>query len=633
MPAETDDTATRLERARVTAERSAELFELAPLGICISTATGEIVACNPAFARLFGFPSVEAASAVNMGSLYADAAARERFLAELRRHRRLGHYRETLRRVDGGLVYVIFSAVGHFDPDGALTEIRGYLLDDTPNVEAEQSAREREHLFRAVFFDTSDAILLVDDRRAIVDANPAASSIFERETDGLIGETLDQLMPEPADTWSGLWRELLGLGEAKREHPVKKAGGTCVVECLYQARVRPGCHLCVARDITDRRLLDDRLAQVARIESVGRLAGGIAHDFNNLLTAVLGFTELLLSTHPPGDPERADLEEIQKAGRRASLLTQQLLAFGRRQMLEPQELDLNLTIGGSHALLRHMLREDIDLVIGVADVPAVVMVDPGQMEQAVVNLVLNSRDALTSGGTITIQVSLATLSCGELPYEQRAAPGRYVLLRVTDDGAGISAEARAHLFEPFFTTKGRGKGAGLGLAFVHGLVRQSGGFVDVESPAGGGTVVTLHFPAVGVAGAHVDQRELPGRETILLVDDEDPVRAVIGAVLRRNGYTVLEASTAQGAYEVFLLHAGEIGLLLLTDVATTAAGTGSALALRCVAEKSALRVLFISDGSPSASPELAGPNIRFLEKPFPAPALTTAVRTLLDRAP
>jgi len=626
MPAETDDTAERLQRDGV----AAELFEHAPLGICIATPTGEIVGCNPAFARLFGFASVAEAAAVNMASLHADAAGRDRFLAELRRRGRLEHYRDTLRRPDGLLLHVIVSAVARFDQDGALVEIRSYLLDDTANVEAERAMREREHLFRAVFFDTSDAILLVDDRRAIIDANPAASSLFGRAAERLRTETLDQLIVEPFDTWSGLWRELLALGEAKREHPVTKADGSRVVECLYRARVQPGWHLCVARDITDRRLLDERLAQVARIESVGRLAGGIAHDFNNLLTAVLGFTELLLANHPPGDPERDDLEEIQKAGKRASLLTQQLLAFGRRQLLEPQELDLNLTIGGIHALLRRVLRADIALTIEVARVPAVVMIDPSQIEQAVVHLVMNSRDAIPSSGSITIQLSVATLSSGELPSEHRTAPGPYVRLRVTDDGIGIPPEARAHLFEPFFTTKPQGKGTGLGLPFVYGLVRQSGGFVVVDNPPHGGTVVTLHFPAIGLVGPHVDYPDVLGRETILLVEYEDPVRAVIGALLRRNGYTVLEASTPQGALEIFQLHVAEIALLL-TDV-NMPTMSGRALAERCVVEKPTLRVLFVSTRTGDASPEFTGPLVAFLEKPFPAALLTTTVRTLLDRA-
>ena len=489
-----------------------------------------------------------------------------------------------------------------------------------------EALREREQLFRAVFFDSSDAILLVDDRRTIIDANPAASSLFGLDRSPVGRGQLDQLVVEPVDTWIGLWRELLALGEARREHPVSRPQGSRVVECLYRARVRPGCHLCVARDITDRRLLDERLAQVARIESVGRLAGGIAHDFNNLLTAVLGFTELLLANHPPGDPERDDLEEIQKAGKRASLLTQQLLAFGRRQMLEPQEVDLNLTIGGIHALLRRVLRGDIGLTIEVARAPAVVMiVRPGR-----------GRRWSTSSSIPATRCRLADPSrfnCRWRPCRwarcRRAPRGARPCGSASPTTAWSSPEARAHLFEPFFTTKQQGKAQDLASRSSRSR-SAGGGFILVDNPSRGGTVVTLYFPALGVVRPHVDHQRVPGRETILLVEDEDPVRAVIGALLRRNGYTVLEAATPQGAHEIFQLHAGEIALLL--TAAVTPARSRPELAERCVAEKPTLRVLFISNSGGVASLEVTGPRIAFLEKPFAAPALAAAVRALLDQA-
>jgi PAS domain S-box-containing protein len=629
-PAESDVPATETERVRAATERLTELFEHAPIGICILTAGGDVVACNPAFARLFGFASIAEAAAVNTASLWVDAGGREQFLAELRRSRRLEPYRTTLRAVDGRLVHVLLSAVGHFESDGTLAEIRAYLSDDTANVEADRAMHEREQLFRAVFFDASDAILLIDDRRAITDANPAAASLFGRDAERLVGVTLDHLMAEPVDTWRAVWRELIGLGEAKREHQVSRPDGSRIVECIYRARIRAGRHLCIARDITDRRLLDERLAQAARIESVGRLAGGIAHDFNNLLTSVLGFTELLLANHPAGDPERDDLEEIQRAGKRASLLTKQLLAFGRRQVMQPQQLDLNRTIGGIQSMLRRVLREDIALTIDLASTPAVVMIDPGQIEQVLVNLVLNSRDALPTGGAINIQLSTVTLSSVDLPAEHRVPPGPYVRLRVTDDGSGISPEVRTHLFEPFFTTKEQGKGTGLGLASVYGIVHQSGGFIDVENPSRGGTVFTLYFPAIAPAAIEVEAPVLSGRETILLVEDEEPVRTVVGALLRRNGYMVLEAATPQIAYQMFALHASEIALLL-TDVVMPGMN-GPALAQRCVAEKATLRVLFISSYADAATTaKVTGPNIGFLGKPFPVASLTKAIRDLLDR--
>ena len=625
--------ASAAESARAAAEeRYAELFEHTLLGICVSRPAGAIVACNPAFARMLGFGSVDEAVGVSMTSLYADASGREAFLTELRRHRRLEHYRTTLRGQDGRAVHVITSVVGHFDADGTLREIRGYMLDDTASVGAEAALKDREQLFRAVFFGASDAMLLLDDHRVVVEANPAAAGLFGRDIATLIGETLDELIEAPTETWDGAWQSFIKAGEAKREHYVARPSGRRTLESSYRAQVHAGRHLCIARDITDRRVFDERMAQAARIESVGRLAGGIAHDFNNLLTAILGYTELLLSQHEPGDPERDDLEEIQKAGKRASVLTQQLLAFGRKQVMRPQELDLNRTVNALQPMLRGVLREDVALTIQLSKAPVFVMIDPTQLEQVVLNLVLNSRDALPSGGAITIEVAQVTLSAADQEGEQRRAEGPHVRLRVTDNGTGIPPEVRAHLFEPFFTTKEQGKGTGLGLASVYGIIHQSGGFITVDTPEGGGTAFTLYFPAIVPLPMAPEAGVLTGRETILLVEDEDSVRVIIGALLRRNGYTVFESGTPVEALDIFGSKRDTIDLLL-TDVVMPGMN-GPALAQRCVEDKADLRVLFISGYADASLPAAStGPNVGFLGKPFQASALTRAVRDLLDVKP
>jgi two-component system cell cycle sensor histidine kinase/response regulator CckA len=631
--------ADRLEIARQAAEqRYDELFQQAPLGIVVSTPEGAIVACNPGFARMLGFTSVDEAVGTSMQALYATPSDRERFVGELREKTRLESYRVRLRRRDGRPIETLTNVVGSYDATGTLVELRGYLIDVTARVEAESALLVREQLFRAVFFGASDAMMLLDDRRAIVDANPAASELFGKTLADLSGEVLDNLFIDEGGSLAASWREFIGLGEAKHEHYVKDpADGTApdgrasprLVECSYRARVHTGRHLCIARDITDRRMVEDRLAQAARIESVGRLAGGIAHDFNNLLTAILGYTELLLAHRRPDDPEREDLEEIHKAGQRASALTQQLLAFGRKQVLQPREVDLNLAIGGLKSMLRRVLREDITLVIEAARAPALVRIDPHQIEQAVLNLVLNSRDALPMGGVIRVDVAHVTLSPDEMPTERRNAAGPYVRLRVVDNGTGITPHVRAHLFEPFFTTKELGKGTGLGLASVYGIVHQSGGFIVVDSPASGGTIFTLCFPAIGADKPEPDQPTASGRETVLLVEDEDAVRVVIGALLRRHGYQVIEAATPQGALEIFPHHADAIDLLL-TDIVMPDMN-GPALAQRLVSAKPGLRILFISGYSDAAKSALSGTHISFLAKPFQASALTRTVRELLDR--
>ena len=394
--------------------------------------------------------------------------------------------------------------------------------------------------------------------------------------------------------------------------------------------------LAAAADIdpSDRRALEERLLQAEKMESIGRLAGGIAHDFNNLLTAILGYTEMLLAERSATDPDRADLEQIQHAGRRAATLTQQLLAFSRKQMLMPRDVDLNQTVGSVRAMLTRLIREDIALVCDLAPAPAVVTIDPSQIEQVILNLVLNARDALPAGGNIRLEV--ARVTAADVTAAVRApvgVEGDYVRLRVRDNGIGMTPETRSHLFEPFFTTKEQGKGTGLGLASVYGIVRQSNGFIDVESTPAAGTTFTMHFPAVVSATQH-DERPVAvavstrGHETILLVEDEDAVRAIAGTVLRRQGYEVIEAATPLAAAEIFEKRSRDIDLLL-TDIVMPEMN-GPALAQRLIGIRPSLRVLFMSGYADVAMPIDSGnPQVSFLAKPFQASMLTARVREML----
>ena len=634
-------------------QRYRELFEGALLGIYVSRPDGALVACNAEFARMLGFASVTDAVGTSMSAVYDDARDRDRFVASVREHGRLEHHRSRLRRRDDRVIDVIETAIGEFDTAGALTEMRGFLIDVTASVIAERALADRERQFRSVFSDAADAMLILDDRRVVLEANPAACALFGVSIDEVERQSLDAFVVDGGEQLVTVWRELLALGEARREHRVRSHGAdTRVVECSYRAWVdshpvtpersprEGGRHLCIARDITDRRMLEERLMQAEKIESVGRLAGGIAHDFNNLLTAILGYAELLLCTRAETDPERRDLEEIQRAGRRAASLTQQLLAFSRKQVLLPKDVDLNATVVGLQGLLMRLIREDIALVCELAPGPAIVRIDPTQLEQAILNLVLNARDALPSGGEIRLEVAPVRGAELEMPPEQTAASDDYIRLRVMDNGVGISPGVRAHLFEPFFTTKEVGKGTGLGLASVYGIVRQSNGFLTVDSAPGAGSVFAMHFPAVREAQAAAPSMpattaaETRGQETILLVEDEDAVREIVGAVLRRDGYDVLEASRPGAALELFAQRGGDIDLLL-TDVVMPEMN-GPALAQRLIGLRPELRVLFISGyADMAAQPYPGNENVGFLSKPFQASALTVRVRQLLasgDRA-
>ncbi len=616
--------------------RYRELFESALVGIYVSLPDGTLVTCNDAFARLIGADSAAQAVGGDMTLLYPSSSARDAFVDQVRHRRRLEAHRAELIRRDGSRLSVLETVVGDFAAAGDLRELRGYVVDVSESVRADAALRQSERQFRAVFYDAGDLMLILDGDRFVIDSNPAASALFGTTPEALVGRRVDDLIAGDPAPLRALWQELLAFGAARREHRFATPAGARVLECSYRAHLQNNRHLCIGRDMTDRRLLQERLMQAQKIESVGRLAGGIAHDFNNLLTAIMGYTELLLTNRPADDPDRADLEEIYRAGQRAAGLTQQLLAFSRKQVLVPRAVNLNEVVDGLKGMLLRVIREDITFAFDASPEPAFVLIDRGQIEQAIINLVLNARDALPAGGLITIDTARVPASALEAQVAPEPAAAEYVRLRVSDTGIGISPELQAHLFEPFFTTKEVGKGTGLGLASVHGIVAQSNGFIHVSSAEGAGTTFSIHFPAVAAPGpAAVDLAPAavasPGHETILLVEDEDAVRVIISALLRRRGYTVLEASTPAGAIGIFQNAAGTIDLLL-TDVVMPDMN-GPALAQRLVAWRPELRVLFISGYADlSTSPlDPTNPNVAFLSKPFQASVLTGAVQDILSR--
>jgi two-component system cell cycle sensor histidine kinase/response regulator CckA len=624
-------TAVDAEEAR----RNKELIADAGIGIYFSGPGSRLLSCNIAFARMLGFATVDEAVGVDMSFVYSSQEQREAFFSHLRKHGRLDNFRGPLRRRDGSTIEVISSVVGVFDSDRSLTEVRGFVVDVSASAEKVAALKAGERRFRSVFADATDAMLILDNDRGVVEANRAACALFGLSAGARAGQSLDELLMDEEETVAAAWRELMAVGEARREHRVRSRGGRSrLVECSYRAALQEDRYLCVARDITDRRLVEERLLQSEKIESVGRLAGGIAHDFNNLLTAILGYTELLLDQRAADDPDRPDLEEIRKAGQRAAALTQQLLAFSRKQVLQPKEVDLNQAVSSLQGMLTRLIREDITLTCELARTPAFVKIDPTQLDQVILNLVLNSRDALPDGGSIRLEVACVRLSDSDVPSDQPIRATDYVRLRVVDDGVGIAPEVRAHLFEPFFTTKEPGKGTGLGLASVYGIVRQSNGFIAVASEPGLGTAFTMHFPAVGAAASLEKPAIGPGAmagggETILLVEDEDAVRVIVGATLRRHGYDVIEVATPHGACEVFEQLGSSIDLLM-TDVVMPEMN-GPALAQRLVAERPELRVLFISGYANVPSFDAGNPNVSFLSKPFQSSALAAKVREVLTR--
>jgi PAS domain S-box-containing protein len=394
----------------------------------------------------------------------------------------------------------------------------------------------------------------------------------------------------------------------------------------------------VASDTTEIRQVQEQFVQAQKMEAVGRLAGGVAHDFNNLLTVILSWTAILLERRGQDGAEREMLTEIESAGERAAGLTRQLLAFSRKQVLAPRVLDMNALIADTEKLLRRLIGEDIDLRTVLVPALGTALADPGQVEQVIMNLVVNARDAMPNGGTLTIETANADMRHEPVHLGEGPRAARYVMVAVGDTGAGMDAETQAHLFEPFFTTKGVGKGTGLGLATVYGIVQQSGGFIRVESEAGAGTTFRLYWPEVervavvkeSASGPHATLR---GTETVLVVEDDEQIRNLSRTILTARGYLVLVAENGEHALTLAAEHEGAIHLML-TDVIMPGM-SGRELADRLNAAHPAMRVLYASGYTDEmiAHHGVLEPGVAFLQKPFTPGNLAQRVRDVLDAEP
>jgi len=389
--------------------------------------------------------------------------------------------------------------------------------------------------------------------------------------------------------------------------------------------------LVLARDVTERRRLEERLVEAEKMEAVGRLAGGVAHDFNNLLTVISGYAAILREDLG----EREPLTEITHAAEQAAALTSQLLAFSRRQVLRPHAVDLNAIVAGMQSMIERIIGDDVRVTVRLAPGPAAVVADRAQVERVVLNLAANARDAMPQGGRLTIETALVDLDDGYVAAHGEVRPGPHVLLAISDTGTGMSEEVRRHLFEPFFTTKAGGGGTGLGLATVFGVVRQSGGSIFVYSEEGRGTTFKIYLPAAGAPQAEEAQPAAEpvaegGSETIVVVEDDESVRELVRLMLEGRGYEVLTARDGETAARLCTEHRGGVDLLL-TDVVMPEVN-GRVLAERLEALFPRLRVLFMSGYSDEAvfRHGIIRPNTAFIEKPFSEVSLAAKLREVLD---
>jgi len=520
-----------------------------------------------------------------------------------------------------------------------LNSVGGHIALAIERRRAEDALRKNEEMFRLLFSHNPLPTWVIDrETLNFLEVNEAAVRAYGYSLEEFKNMTIldfqteDEKIKRPNDLeenrGDGLYR-----GHWKHR---KKDGKTIEVETTVHELEYSGkrVRLIVAQDVSERHILEQQLRQSQKMEAVGRLAGGVAHDFNNLLMVIKGHTELLRNALPPADEYSRKIEQIERAADRASSLTRQLLAFSRLQMLQPKVMNLNDAVADMGRLLPRLIGEDIELAIRPSENLGSIRADASQMEQIIMNLVVNARDAMPDGGKLIIETSNVELDRLYNEKHPIVREGRYVLLCVSDTGTGMSLETQAHIFEPFFTTKAQGKGTGLGLATVYGVVKQSGGFIWVYSELGRGTTFKIYFPRVDQPVERIEHAlvysEAPrGTETILLTEDERDVREVAREFLESGGYTVIEARDGMEALGLVEKHEGAIDLLI-TDMVMPRM-TGQELAARLKEQRPRLRMLYMSGYSERAAADSlrAEPGVRLLAKPFSRTALLRTVHELL----
>ncbi len=503
---------------------------------------------------------------------------------------------------------------------------------------AERASEERYRLL----FESTPLPLWVFDREThgILAANEAAVRHYGYSREEFLRLRIEDLRP-PEDVpalLAQLGKVDEGLHSSGTWRHRKKDGTTITVEITAHGLTWEGrrAELVAANDITERRVLEAQFHQAQKMEAVGRLAGGVAHDFNNLLTIITSYADLLLEDLAVGDSRRDDVEEIRKAAAGAASLTGQLLAFSRRQVIEPRVLNLNAVVSTADKMLKRLIGEDVELVTVLAPDVGSIRGDAGQLEQVIMNLAVNARDAMPQGGKLTIETANVEMDEAYVRGHAAARTGSYVLLAVSDTGVGMSEQTQARIFEPFFTTKEQGKGTGLGLATVYGIVKQADGFIWVYSELDHGTTFKIYLPRIDEPAEGAPARGAVGApprgaETVLVVEDGAAVRAVTRQILVRQGYAVLEAPDPETALRLAAGHHGPIHLLV-TDVVMPQMN-GRALADRLTAQHVGLKVLYVSGYTDDAIVRhgVLEPGIMFLQKPFTPDALARKVREVLDR--
>jgi PAS domain S-box-containing protein len=629
------------EALRASEEKYRLLFAGNLAGVFYADLDGAVLDCNDALVRILGYDSRQELLGRNLSDFFSDPADREQLSRALRQGKALANFEESVRRKDGSVVWLLMNACLMEGPRGQPAIVQATLIDIT-----ERKAAEAERMLLMTAIEQSaEGIVITDATGTIRYVNPAFSRVSGYSREEALGKNPRLLKSGKQDEayYRKLWTTILG-GEIWQDEIVNRRsdGGLYIEEMtITPVRNQRGeiTHfIAIKAEVTERKRLEQQLRQAQKMEAVGRLAGGVAHDFNNLLTIISGYGGLLLEHPGIIEPLRGYVNEIRNASGRAASLTRQLLAFSRQQVLAPRVLGLNAVVANIEKMLKRLIGEDVDLVTNLGESLWPVKADPGQLEQVLLNLAVNARDAMPNGGVLTITTANVEMDSASAQTHFPLSPGPYVLLAFNDTGIGMDAETQARIFDPFFTTKDKGKGTGLGLAMVYGIVKQSGGYIWVYSEVGKGTTFKIYLPRTaeevdesGPGRSLVEAQQ--GTETLLLVEDEDAVRALVRNVLKERGYRVMEASRGQDALDLAEQYWGQIDLLV-TDVVMPQM-SGRELARRLANLRPQIKVLYISGYADNAVWYEGGLDsaVAFLQKPFSPEALAHKVREVLGGPP
>jgi PAS domain S-box-containing protein len=616
-------------------------------GVIVIDAYGKVLMFNPACERLFGYRA-EDVLGENVKMLMPEPyqSGHDAYLRNYRdggEPKIIGIGREVLGRKRNGATFPMDLSVGEALEEGEPIFI-GIIRDLTERKAAEKALRESAERTRAVVETAVDGVILIDAFGNVLVFNPACERLFGYAAREVVGQNVRMLMPPPYrqghDSYIANYRrtgeaKIIGIG--REVTGLRKDGSMFPMDLSVGEAKQEGESIFVGviHDLSSRKRTEEQLAQAQKMETVGQLSGGIAHDFNNLLTVILGNAEALALRLKAREDLRHLADNIANAAERGAQLTQRLLAFSRRQMLQPTAVDCNALVDTMQVLLHRTLREDIDLRVRTAAHPVFALVDLAQLESAILNLALNAQDAMPRGGTLTLAIEEIELDADSLSPAGDVRAGRYVSIGVTDDGTGMNSDTLARVFEPFFTTKEVGKGSGLGLSMVYGFVKQSNGHVTIYSELGLGTSVRLYLP---VAETHENAAPRPletplhssGDEAVLVVEDDPFVRSHVIGSLESLGYRVMVAGDGREA--LTMLQGGARPALLFTDVVMPGGINGWQLAEEARRIAPGMKVLFTS-GYPQESLASRGqvdPDARILTKPYRKAELARRVREALD---